>query len=247
METDLDDVNSTFLGNMVNKQRFGNPHNDDSRESSVSGDAQDEDESPHPATPPRASTPCENAPESHQITESSLSVFEQKKACLVEIRELKSKGAHFNKVFTFEDDLNKMKHALEMARIDIMQNASEVRNKAGVKTARRILLAAVSMLEFLTTKWNPLNLQLNGFGEYVMGNIDDYDNIFERLIAKWSGRGTMEPEFELLLTLGTSAVMYHISNKFLSNAFPEPTIVSSEPNPPATTTDINRFDDEDDE
>ena len=39
-----------------------------------------------------------------------------------------------------------MKQALELARIEAIDQASQVRNKSGIKTARRVLLAGVSVL-----------------------------------------------------------------------------------------------------
>jgi hypothetical protein len=48
-----------------------------------------------------------------------------------------------------------------------------------------------------------------------MENIDDYDNIFERLHEKYGGKGEIAPEIELLLTLGGSAFMFHLTNTLL--------------------------------
>jgi hypothetical protein len=144
--------------------------------------------------------------------------FTLKKECLIEIRQLRTRGAWFARQYTFEDSVAEMRQALEMARIELVDKTNQCRNTAGVKTARRVLLAGVSMLEFLHTKWNPLNLHLNGFGEYVMGNIDDYDNVFQRLIEKYQGSGQMAPELELIVMLGTSAIMFHVSNMFVSRA-----------------------------
>ena len=146
------------------------------------------------------------------------SCFETKRDCLIEIRKLRTDGAWFARPYTFEDTEFEMKQAIEMARIELSDKQSVVRNKAGIKTARRVLLAGVSILEFLHKKWNPLRLHLDGFGEYVMGNIDDYDNVFQRLIEKYQGSGQMPPELELVVMLGTSAVMFHISNMFVSRA-----------------------------
>ena len=162
--------------------------------------------------------------------------FEAKKEHLIEIRKLRSRGAFFSRQFTFEDDINEMRHALELARIEVIDKASQIRNKSGVKTARRVLLAGVSILEFLHRKWNPLHLHLDGFGEYVMSNIDDYDNVFQRLLEKYQGTSQMQPEVELIVMLGTSAVMFHISNMFVSRA-----MTSKDSQAEQHTTDADRF------
>lgn len=172
--------------------------------------------------------------------------FESKRECLMEIRRLRTDGAWFARPYTFEDNIPEMKQAIEMARIELSDKQTVVRNKAGIKTARRVLLAGVSILEFLHRKWNPLRLHLDGFGEYVMGNIDDYDNVFQRLIEKYQGSGQMPPEIELVVMLGTSAVMFHISNMFVSRAMgntaPAQPGRSTRPSQPKDSQDI---DDED--
>lgn len=227
----VNDVQSTFLENMANRQRFvsGNESDGDSDVARDDLDQLSEIGESEDVVPPETQTQAEiteKAPERAQSVVMNQAppkltkeqTFAAKKSCLVEIRKLRSCGAHFPRQYTFEDDLFTMQEGLELARIEITQRAKDGRNKAGVKTARRILLAGVSILEFATKKWNPLKLQMDGFGEYVMSNIDDYDNVFERLLEKYSGKGTMEPELELVIMLGTSMVMFHVSNKFVNNA-----------------------------
>jgi len=231
------DLQSTFLENMANRQRFvsGNASDIES-DGDVERDPLSDDEQDMAEAPGQNLEPMQQTPALHKIetqnedikprlnvinsnmTMSKEQVFQEKKQCLVEIRQLRSCGAHFSKHYTFEDDLFSIQQGLELARIEITQRAKDGRTKSGVRTARRILMAAVSVLEFATKKWNPLKLQMDGFGEYVMSNIDDYDNVFERLLEKYSGKGTMEPELELVIMLGTSAVMFHVSNKFVNNA-----------------------------
>ena len=51
-----------------------------------------------------------------------------------------------------------------------------------------------------------------------MENMDDYDNIFEKLHEKYADKADIAPELELLLTLGGSAFMFHLtSTLFKSN------------------------------
>ena len=246
------DLQSTFLENMANRQRFVSGNVSDV-ESDVDIERNDDDnvqdvQSDHP----QISNPNDeiNAtddvvinfnnfreePKPNKVSTKE-QVFAEKKQCLIEIRQLRSCGAHFSRQFTFEDDLFSMKEALELARIEITQRAKDGRTKSGVKTARRILMAAVSVLEFATKKWNPLKIQVDGFGEYVMSNIDDYDNVFERLLEKYSGKGTMEPELELIIMLGTSAVMFHVSNKFVNSAM-------GNARPSQVETEESRFDED---
>jgi hypothetical protein len=51
-----------------------------------------------------------------------------------------------------------------------------------------------------------------------MESVDDYDNIFERLHEKYSSRAEIAPELELLLTLGGSAFMFHLTNTLIKSS-----------------------------
>jgi hypothetical protein len=48
-----------------------------------------------------------------------------------------------------------------------------------------------------------------------MESVDDYDNIFVKLLEKYSSKAEVMPEIELLLTLGGSAFMFHLTNSLL--------------------------------
>jgi hypothetical protein len=70
-------------------------------------------------------------------------------------------------------------------------------------------------LEFLNKKFDPFSIKLEGWSENVMENVDDYDNVFEKLHEKYGGKAEIAPEIELLLTLGGSAFMFHLTNTLL--------------------------------
>jgi hypothetical protein len=91
-------------------------------------------------------------------------------------------------------------------------------------------MACVTGLEFLNKKFDPFNIRLDGWSENVMENVDDYDNIFERLAEKYSSKAEVAPEIELLLTLGGSAFMFHLTNTMFSS--PSVTNMSNMPAQP---------------
>ena len=244
--TNVDDdyeIKSELLEVMANKQRFSeeahtpvdSPVHSPAHSPITDYHGEGEDAFPIGSPPPLKQQTQEIKTE--QAVRSDPGNFESKKEHLIEIRKMRSKGAFFARQFTFEDDIDEMRHALELARIEVIDKASQVRSKTGIKTARRVLLAGVSILEFLHRKWNPLHLHLDGFGEYVMSNIDDYDNVFQRLLDKYQGSGQMQPEVELIVMLGTSAVMFHISNMFVSRA-----MTSKDSQPEPQPNDADRFD-----
>ena len=89
---------------------------------------------------------------------------------------------------------------------------SEKERKNSVKFQGRMLMAAITGLEFLNNKFDPFDLHLDGWGEQVNENIDDYDEIFAELHEKYKSKATMAPELKLLFQLGGSAIMVHMTN-----------------------------------
>lgn len=136
----------------------------------------------------------------------------QKQDLLIKIQALQAKGFEFSKKFNMTSnydemlfEYNKIKHLIE--------------SQAAVKFSRRCLMACVTGLEFLNKKFDPFSVKLDGWSESVMESVDDYDNIFERLHEKYAGKAEIAPEIELLLTLGGSAFMFHLTNSLLRSPF----------------------------
>lgn len=92
--------------------------------------------------------------------------------------------------------------------------------EASVKFQRKIMMAAITGVEFLNTKFDPFNIKLNGWSESVNENIYDYDEVFEELYEKYGGAGEMAPEIKLLLMLGGSAFMFHLSKTMFNTGLP---------------------------
>tara|TARA_A100001015_G_scaffold258696_1_gene302116 strand:+ start:2618 stop:3883 length:1266 start_codon:yes stop_codon:yes gene_type:complete len=89
-----------------------------------------------------------------------------------------------------------------------------------VKFQRKMLMACVTGLEFLNNRFDPFSVQLDGWGESVNENLNDYDEIFEELNEKYGGGGDMAPEIRLLFTLAGSAFMFHLSNTMFKSSIP---------------------------
>tara|TARA_B110000902_G_scaffold214413_1_gene246371 strand:- start:43 stop:1383 length:1341 start_codon:yes stop_codon:yes gene_type:complete len=89
-----------------------------------------------------------------------------------------------------------------------------------IKFQRKMLMACVTGLEFINGKFDPFNVKLDGWGESVNENLNDYDEIFEELGDKYGGGGEMAPEIRLLLTLAGSAFMFHLSNTMFKSSIP---------------------------
>ena len=90
-----------------------------------------------------------------------------------------------------------------------------------VKFQRKILMAAVTGIEFLNNKFDPFSVNLDGWSESVNEGIYDYDEIFEELYAKYGGGDSeMAPELRLIFALGSSAFMFHLQNTMFKSSLP---------------------------
>jgi hypothetical protein len=131
-----------------------------------------------------------------------------KQDLLIKIQALEKKGFEFSKKFNMTSSYSEME--FEYTKIKKF-----IESQAGIKFARRCLMACVTGIEFLNKKFDPFNIKLEGWSENVMESVDDYDNIFEKLHEKYSSKAEIAPEIELLLMLGGSAFMFHLTNSLL--------------------------------
>ena len=132
---------------------------------------------------------------------------------LRKLEALEKKGVSLSKKYTMESSLLEMQGEYETL-------LNEKERKNSVKFQGRMLMAAITGLEFLNNKFDPFDLHLDGWGEQVNENIDDYDEIFAELHEKYKSKATMAPELKLLFQLGGSAIMVHMTNTMFKSAMP---------------------------
>ncbi len=89
-----------------------------------------------------------------------------------------------------------------------------------IKFQRKALMAITSGLEFLNNKFDPMDAKLDGWSESVMENINDYDEVFEELHEKYAEKIQMAPEVKLLMMVGGSAFMFHLTNTLFKSSVP---------------------------
>lgn len=145
-----------------------------------------------------------------QPTQGYNSIEDEKQDLLYKFYRLTSKGVPVGKKFNMQSDIREMRS--EFNRI---QRDSEV--KASIRFSRRMLMACVTGIEFLNKRYDPFDVKLDGWSESVMENMDDYDNVFERLHDKYASKVSMAPEIELLLSLAGSAFMFHLTNSMFNS------------------------------
>ena len=132
---------------------------------------------------------------------------------LQKLEELERKGVKLTKKYDMESNLLEMKGEYESV-------VSEKERKNAVKFQGKMMMACITGLEFLNTKFDPFDVKLDGWSEQINENIDDYDDIFAELHEKYKSKATMAPELKLLFQLGGSALMVHMTNSMFKSSMP---------------------------
>ena len=155
-----------------------------------------------------SSVPVQSEP---QLTKEEL--IREKFKYLRRLEDLESKGANLTKKYNMDSPLSEMQGEYEMI-------IAEKEKSNSVKFQGRMLMAAITGLEFLNNKFDPFDLKMDGWGEQVNENISDYDEIFAELHEKYKSKAKMAPELKLLFQLGASAIMVHMTNTMFKSAIP---------------------------
>jgi hypothetical protein len=118
-----------------------------------------------------------------------------------------------SKKYTLESNLNEMKAEYETIVADLEKQNS-------VQFQSKMLMAFVTGIEYLNKKFDPFDVDLDGWGEGVNENINEYDDVFAELHEKYKSKAKMAPELKLLFMLGGSAVMTHMTNTVFKSSMP---------------------------
>ena len=132
---------------------------------------------------------------------------------LRKLDDLEKKGVSLSKRYNMDSDLNEMIGEYETI-------IAEKEKSNAIKFQGKMMMACITGLEFLNTKFDPFDIKLDGWGEQINENIDDYDEIFAELHEKYKSKAKMSPELKLLFQLGGSAMMVHMSNTLFKSSMP---------------------------
>ena len=141
------------------------------------------------------------------------SIDEEKSDLLNKLGRLEKKGFAVNKRLTAYS-------SVEELRTEVKRITYSIDVEQSIRFSRRMLVACVTGLEFLNKRYNPFEIQLEGWSESVMENVDDYDTVFEELYVKYRSKVTVAPEIRLIMMLGGSAMMFHLTNSMFKSALP---------------------------
>lgn len=154
--------------------------------------------------------PTKNPPKPTLSDEETL---KQKFSFIRKLEALDKQGVSVSRKYTMDDKLEEMQGEYEMIKSDIAKRNS-------VKFQGKMLLAAASGIEFLNSKFDPFDINLDGWGEAVNENINEYDEVFGELHEKYGSKAKMAPELKLLFMLGGSAAMLHMTNTMFKSSMP---------------------------
>ena len=134
-----------------------------------------------------------------------MEIMREKQDILFQFQRLEKRGVHVPKDFTMSSDIDDLRYEFNRIREQLKIDNS-------ISFSRKGLMFVVSALEMMNTKYDPLNIELDGWSENIMDSMNEYDDIFEELYYKYKDSNNMSPEMRLLLSLSGSAFMFHITN-----------------------------------
>ena len=137
-------------------------------------------------------------------SEGYKSIEDEKADLLNRIARLGKKGLQTSNRLTIYSDI-------EDIRAEYKRLTYSIEVDQSVKFQRRMLVACVSGIEFLNKKFDPFDLELDGWSENVMESQEDYDGVFEELFQKYRSKVSVAPEIKLMFMVGGSAMMFHLS------------------------------------
>lgn len=150
---------------------------------------------------------------SYSYQRSSQDIKNEKTELLYEFDRMEKKGQKIPRKFNMDSDLDEMKNEFERLKKDKAVDVS-------VSFQRKMLVAAVTGIEFLNNKFDPLDVKLDGWSESINGNITEYDDIFEELHSKYKSKSKMAPELRLMMALTGSGFMFHLTNTMFKSNLP---------------------------
>jgi hypothetical protein len=140
-------------------------------------------------------------------------ILREKFTFLNKLENLERKGVRLTKKYSMDSNLDEMKGEYESI-------IAEKEKSNSMKFQGKMLMAAITGIEFLNNRIDPFDIKLDGWSEQINENIEDYDDIFAELHEKYNSKVKLAPELKLLFQLGGSAIMVHMTNTMFKSALP---------------------------
>ena len=140
-------------------------------------------------------------------------VQREKQDLLFKFERLARRGMPLTKKFNMQSSLEEMKIEYESLKAQRDLDGS-------IKFQRKMLMAFTTGVEFLNNKFDPFDIKLDGWSESMHEGINDYDEVFEELHEKYKEKAQVAPELKLLMMVGGSAFMFHLTNTMFKSSLP---------------------------
>lgn len=147
-------------------------------------------------------------------------LMQEKVEMLTRIVNLSKNGFSPTKKWTMKDDIDEIRY--ECYRLQRESNT-----KKSIKMMRQVLVSITTMIEMGNAYFNPFNLRLEGFSKNMMLSLSDYDDCFDQLHHKYSGRSSVGPEMQIMFTFLSAAVFHHAGNAINQKEDPKSKVSSS--------------------
>jgi len=133
---------------------------------------------------------------------------------LSKLDRLRSRGVYLDRTFTMKSELLEIKEYY-----DRLTHGKHVEN--GVKMCEKTLRFCINGIEALNKMYDPFDIDLDGWGEEVDDEINDgnYQDVFEELYEKYSGKSSMAPELKLLLMVVGGGAAFNLKKKMQKKFF----------------------------
>jgi len=140
-------------------------------------------------------------------------LLREKFILLKKLEELERRGVKLTQHYSMDSKYDEMKGEYEMLKDEKSRDNSK-------KFQSKMLMACVTGIEFLNNKFDPFNVSLDGWGENIHENMNDYDDVFSELHNKYKSKANLAPELKLMFMLGGSAIMTHMTNTMFKSSIP---------------------------
>jgi len=159
-----------------------------------------------------SSTAATVTAEPAKVTLSPEEEFTKKAEGLVLLERMDRKGVTGNKLT--------VANTLDEIQAEIARRKDSRALEASLRFQRNLLTTVTTGMEFLNNRYDPVGAKLDGWSESVNENIEDYDEIFEELYDKYKDKSKVAPEVRLIMSLGLSAAMCHVTNTMFKSRMP---------------------------
>lgn len=140
-------------------------------------------------------------------------IMMEKFRLLKKIETLEKKGVEFSKKYNMESSMAEMQGEYDSI-------VEEKTKQTSIKFQANMMLSVVNGIEYLNGRFDPFDINLDGWSEQITDNITDYDEIFGELYDLYKDKTHVSPWIRLLFQLGGSGLMVHMTNTMFKSAMP---------------------------